>query len=323
MDPQQIKLSSIVKTVQILQEKIIEISNDSNIKINLTTNINDFEQSKDPINDVISIAVNPNCLKLNYSASLYSKVNVFTANEGIGAAFLVNNPLGHDVQISISGLEKVFYCHKKFLTKQSKYFEAMLNKDYAESLQESVTIALLYPDTFETALYFFYTGLLKTENITADNYFHFCWLADYLICDDLKMALIPEFIWGYHSSNSFRVCMFPVDMLEGWMKSVMSRQTHTTDEQTRTRERKQGEMSLKWKRKWLQLCLIWADNSKSLLAVKQAVQIIKKYSLVDEKVIPHLSVFIGRCNPEMQSMLDPLGVFEHTNGMQWKCNMWK
>lgn len=316
MDSQQLKLSAIVKSILTLQTKISELSKESNIKVILASN--NEEQETNEQNDVISISIEGNSLQLNYSSSLLQKLSQLTTTEGLGAAFLVNNPLGHDVQIKLHGLDRVFYCHKRYLRNHSQYFDAMFgNREYSEARQEMISIALIYPDTFETALYFFYTGVLRNETINSENYFHFCWLADYLICDELKIALIPEFVWGYHSSKHFRASMFPVDMLEGWMKNVMSRTD--ADEKMGSRG-KRNEMSMKWKRKWLQLCMIWGDNSKSLQAVKEAVQIIRKYKLVDEKILPHLSMYLSRCNQEMQQVLDPLGVFEMTNGLQAKNN---
>ncbi|KAI6654120.1 hypothetical protein LOD99_2965 [Oopsacas minuta] len=307
MDLQQTKLSSIVKSILNLQSKIAELSKDSNIQVILAPNLSEQEIANEQ-NDVISISIEGNSLKLFYSTSLLQKLTQLTCIEGLGAASLVNNPLGHDIQIKLHGLDRTFYCHKRYLTKHSQYFETMFNKnEYTESKQEVISIALIYPDTFETALYFFYTGVIRNEMINSENYFHFSWLADYLMCDELKIALIPEFVWGYHSSKHFRASMFPVDMLEGWMKNVMTRAE--SEEKTSSRC-KRSEMSMKWKRKWLQLCMIWADNSKSQLAVKQAVQIIRKYKLVNEKVLPHLSMYISRCNKEMQQILDPLGVLE-------------
>ena len=316
MDPQQLKLSVIVKSILNLQTKIFELSRDANIKVNIINTNKTGEIEDTTTESAISICMNENLMDLNYSSTLTEKLSQITSIEGLGAAFLINNPLLHDIKIKVHGIDRVFYCHKKYLMKYSKYFETMFsNSEYNESSQDIISMVLLYPEIFEAALYYFYIGELKNEQINEENYFQFCWLADYLICEEMKLALIKEFVWGYHSSKHFRASMFPIDMLEGWMKNVMTRQFIETERST-GRERKRNEMSLKWKRKWLQLCLIWADNSKSLQAVRQAVVLIKKYNLVDEKVLPHLSVYLGHCNQEMQQVLDPLGVFELTSGMQ-------
>ena len=312
MDSQQLKLSVIVKSILNLQMKIDELSRDANINVHINTNkLEQIEDSK--TEHTISICLNENQIKLNYSVSLTEKLIQLTSVEGLAAAFLINNPLLHDIKIKLHGNDRIFYCHKKYLMKYSKYFETMFaNREYAESSQDVITIVLLEPEIFETALYFFYVGVLKNEVINENNYFQFCWLADYLICDEMKIALMQEFVWNYHVSKHFRASMFPIDMLEGWIRKLIPR---SMEDKTNVRDRRKPEMTLKSRRKLLQLCLIWADNSKSLQAVKQAVGIIKKYNLVDEKMVPHLSVYIARCNQEMQQILDPLGVFELTNGM--------
>ena len=315
MDSQQLKLSVIVKSILFLQKKIDELSRDANISVHINTNkIEELQDSK--TENAISIYLNDNQMKIDYTSSLSQKLTPLTSVEGLAAAFLVNNPLLHDVKIKLNGFDQILYCHKKYLMKYSKYFETMFtNREYLESSQEIVSIVLLDPGIFENALYYFYVGVLKNELLNENNYFQYCWLADYLICEEMKLALIEEFVWGYHVSKQFRAIMFPIDMLEIWIKKLMTRQSADTDDKTTGKDRKKTEMPLKWKRKLLQLCLIWADNSESLQAVTQAVLLIKKYNLVDEKMVPHISVYIARCNHDMQQVLDPLGVFGLTNGM--------